>query len=63
MLLKTMDALNVTEIDVEKDTVASAFLKGMTDTYVKTALICGILHLGIKAYEHYKKESTSEDGD
>lgn len=57
---KLFEGLDFTEIN-EKDTLASAFLKGATTSYVKITLICGLIHLGIKAYEH--SQSKSEDGE
>lgn len=58
MFKKALDLLNVTELN-DNDTVGSAFIKGMTNAYVKGALIGGLVHLGIKAYE-YNKNGTSE---
>lgn len=61
MFKRAWESLNVTELDNEKDTVASAFLKGATVTYVKSALVCGLVHLGIKGYRHFSNKNTSEE--
>lgn len=58
---KMMDLLNIAELN-SNDTVGSAFIKGATNVYVKGALIGGLVHLGIKAYEHYNGKE-SENGE
>mgnify|MGYP003425812794 CR=1 FL=1 len=57
-MTKILDLLNVTEIN-EKDTVASAFVKGSTNAQVKIALIGGLVHLGIKGFGHFRNRGTS----
>lgn len=59
-MLKVLELLNVTEIN-EKDTVASAFVKGSTNAQVKIALIGGLVHLGIKGYGHFRKGTSKNE--
>lgn len=62
MFGKAWNGLNITkDYDSENDTLALAWLKGATDNYVKTVVVCSVIHFGIKGYEHYKNRKTSNE--
>ena len=61
-LKNLFNLLNVTELDVEKDTFGSALVKGATNSYVKIALIGGLVHLGIKGYQHFTNKDSQKEG-
>lgn len=58
-----LNLLNVTELDYENDTVASAFIKGATNSYVKIVVIGSLIHLGIKGVQHFTKKKDSGNGE
>lgn len=59
-MIKLLNKLSITELN-DNDTVGSAFIKGMTNSYVKGVLVAGLVHLGIKAYEQHKNGTSGNE--